>query len=98
MPFWQFFGATFVGKALIKAPAQAAVMSTVFSEGPRHAVVAAVAGSFPEGWGVRAFLHEGAAKAVHKVGSKGKAARSAAEAAGWASSAVGGAHNYIGGW
>ena len=81
MPFWQFFGATFVGKALIKAPAQGAVMSTVFSEGPRHAVVAAVAGAFPEGWGVRAFLHEGAAKAVHKVGSKGKAARSAAEAA-----------------
>lgn len=80
MPFWQFFGATFVGKALIKAPAQAAVMSTVFSEGPRHAVVAAVAGAFPEGWGVRAFLHEGAAKAVHKVGSKGKAAKSAAKA------------------
>ena len=55
-------------------------MSTVFSEGPRHAVVAASRG-VSGGMGVRAFLHEGAAKAVHKVGSKGKAARSAAEAA-----------------
>ena len=50
MPFWHFFGATFIGKALMKAPAQGAVFSTLFSEGPRMAVVHFIAPScFPAG-------------------------------------------------
>ena len=47
MPFWHFFGATFIGKALMKAPAQGAVFSTLFSEGPRMAVVHFIAELFP---------------------------------------------------
>ena len=89
MPFWHFFGATFLGKGLIKAPCQGAVFSTVFSTGPRNAAVATVAGVFPASWGVGEFLTKGAAKAMDKIdgskvikGAVGKKATAAAAAAG----------------
>ena len=77
MPFWHFFGATFIGKALMKAPAQGAVFSTLFSEGPRMAVVHFIAELFPRGWGVREILDAGAAKALNKMssGARGSAAK-----------------------
>ena len=80
MPFWHFFGATFIGKALMKAPAQGAVFSTLFSEGPRMAVVHFIAELFPRGWGVREILDAGAAKALNKMssGAKGSAAKAVA--------------------
>ena len=74
MPFWQFFGATLIGKGFIKAPCQGAVFSMVFSTGTRNAVVAAVAGIFPASWGVGDALLKGAVKAMDKIDPKGGAA------------------------
>lgn len=88
MPFWQFFGATFVGKALIKAPCQGAVFSTVFSTGPRNAAVAAVAGAFPPSWGVGEFLTKGAAKAMDRIDPSGGKAAAAGGGASLSLSAV----------
>jgi hypothetical protein len=91
MPFWQFFGATFVGKGLIKAPAQGAVFATVFSAGPRSRAVAAVAGAFPASWGVREALTKGVARALDSIDPKGGVGGAAAAAAGAGGSARSGA-------
>lgn len=50
MPFWTFFGATALGKGLIKAPMQCAFFSTLFSS---DSAVAAVASAFPPSWEVQ---------------------------------------------
>ena len=74
MPFWSFLGAVLIGKGLVKAPMQAAVMSTVFSTGPRTYIIGTIASAFPPGWGVRDFLNDGAAKAIGKMNGKKKTA------------------------
>ena len=42
MPFWTFFGATLIGKALIKAPTQAAFFVMLFSPASRRSFTAVV--------------------------------------------------------
>jgi len=50
MPFWQFFGATFIGKALIKVNLQACFFIMLFSKEYLSKFVAFIDGLFPEGW------------------------------------------------
>jgi len=45
MPFWTFFGGTYVGKALIKAPLQGAAFVTVFHRSSRDAVARGLGGA-----------------------------------------------------
>lgn len=66
MPFWTFFGATALGKGLIKAPLQCAFFSTLFSS---DSAVAAVASAFPASWGVERKL----AATLEKAASGGLA-------------------------
>mmetsp|Transcript_1231 Transcript_1231/g.3656 ORF Transcript_1231/g.3656 Transcript_1231/m.3656 type:complete len:454 (+) Transcript_1231:332-1693(+) len=47
MPFWHFFGATFIGKALIKVTMQSAVMVAVFRKESRNAILAWLQRSLP---------------------------------------------------
>ncbi len=54
MPFWSFFGATFIGKALIKANLQAALLVFVFSSSQRlEDIVSWIANLFPSSWGLQ---------------------------------------------
>lgn len=54
MPFWTFFGATFVGKALIKATSQAALLVLVFSSTEvLEDFVSWGASFFPASWGLK---------------------------------------------
>lgn len=71
MPFWTFFGATALGKGLIKAPLQCAFFSTLFSSAD---AVAAVAAAFPARWDVQRRLTETLQKAASGglAGEQGK--------------------------
>jgi membrane protein YqaA with SNARE-associated domain len=70
MPFWHFFGATCIGKALIKAPAQTAVFTFLFSTGSRAKLVRFIAAMFPDKWEVGAFLDASVARALHGLDGK----------------------------
>ena len=72
MPFWHFLGATIVGKALIKAPAQTAVFTTLFATSSRTKLVRIVAAPFPEKWNVGAFLDAGVADALREMEKGGR--------------------------
>jgi len=50
MPFWVFFGATFIGKALIKVNMQACFFIMLFSNEYLSKFVAFIDALFPEGW------------------------------------------------
>eukprot|EP00727_Mastigamoeba_balamuthi_P007131 m51a1_g3038 hypothetical protein (514) ;mRNA; f:918477-920388 len=52
MPFWVFFGATFVGKALIKVNMQAAFFVMLFSERFFMSIVAFARALTPASWGI----------------------------------------------
>ena len=73
MPFWHFLGATTIGKALIKAPAQTAVFTTLFATSSRSKLVKMVSAPFPEKWNVGDFLDAGVADALRKMEKGGKA-------------------------
>lgn len=47
MPFWEFFGAVYIGKALFKSTAQAAALVTIFSRDHREDVLRVVERLFP---------------------------------------------------
>jgi len=59
MPFWTFFGATFVGKALIKVNAQACFFVMLFSQHYADAVIAFVERISPESWNLGHFVRMG---------------------------------------
>jgi len=50
MPFWQFFGATFIGKALIKVNLQAMFFIMLFSKDYLARFIAFIDTLFPPGW------------------------------------------------
>ena len=72
MPFWHFLGATTLGKALIKAPSQAAVFTTLFATSSRTKLVRLVSAPFPEKWNVGAFLDAGVADALREMEKGGR--------------------------
>ena len=74
MPFWHFLGATTIGKALIKAPSQAAAFTTLFATSSRRKLVNLMSAPFPEKWNVGAFLDAGVTNALRKMEPGGKAA------------------------
>lgn len=49
MPFWSFFGATFLGKALVKAPSQACVFIMIFTPRYMEVVVETMEKLIPDG-------------------------------------------------
>lgn len=56
MPFWTFFGGTYVGKALIKAPMQGVGFTAVFLRSSRETVIEKLGGALasvtPAAWAV----------------------------------------------
>ena len=80
MPFWHFFGATFLGKALIKAPAQCLVMTVLFGTESRAAATRVLGRAFPKRWNVAGVLDAGAMTAMTKL--KGGAASKKSEGKG----------------
>jgi membrane protein YqaA with SNARE-associated domain len=50
MPFWTFFGATLIGKAIIKVNLQAAFFITIFTDAHLKQVEHFIAGIFPSSW------------------------------------------------
>ena len=70
MPFWHFFGATLMGKALIKAPCQTAVCAVLFLSDSRNSLVKIIGGLFPTQWGVGGTINKNIRRAL--AGLEGK--------------------------
>lgn len=66
MPFWEFFGATFVGKALIKVNLQAVFFINLFSEHRMRRLVRIVARLTPDSWGLDVFVERLLMEALSK--------------------------------
>ncbi|CAH0487395.1 unnamed protein product [Peronospora farinosa] len=58
MPFWTFFGATLIGKALIKANMQAAFFITIFTDAHLTRVEALIGRITPKQWGLGSRVSE----------------------------------------
>ncbi|KAF1776914.1 SNARE associated Golgi protein [Phytophthora cactorum] len=58
MPFWTFFGATLIGKALIKVNMQAAFFITIFTDAHLKRVEAFIGRVTPEQWGLGSRVSE----------------------------------------
>ncbi|TDH68684.1 hypothetical protein CCR75_003756 [Bremia lactucae] len=58
MPFWTFFGATLIGKALIKVNIQAAFFITIFTDSHLKWVEALIGRATPEQWGLGSRVSE----------------------------------------
>uniref|UniRef100_M4C188 VTT domain-containing protein n=1 Tax=Hyaloperonospora arabidopsidis (strain Emoy2) TaxID=559515 RepID=M4C188_HYAAE len=58
MPFWTFFGATLIGKALIKVNVQAAFFITIFTDAHLKRVEALIGRITPEQWGLGSRVSE----------------------------------------
>ncbi|KAI9911306.1 hypothetical protein PsorP6_009604 [Peronosclerospora sorghi] len=58
MPFWTFFGATLIGKALIKVNMQAAFFITIFTDAHLKRVEALIGRITPEHWGLGSRVSE----------------------------------------
>ncbi|ETI34742.1 hypothetical protein F441_18664 [Phytophthora nicotianae CJ01A1] len=96
MPFWTFFGATLIGKALIKVNMQAAFFITIFTDAHLKRVEAFIGRVTPEEWGlgsrVSEFLFECREK-FHSAQSK-----AAAEHAGTAAASSSSLVSQLGSW
>merc|ERR1740130_1436116 len=68
MPFWDFFGALFLGKACTKVPPQVFIMILLFSEVYRDTYVSIfttfLRNTTPDSWGLVAKVEEGVAKVL----------------------------------
>ncbi|CAI5722168.1 unnamed protein product [Hyaloperonospora brassicae] len=58
MPFWTFFGATLIGKALIKVNVQAAFFITIFTDAHLKRVEALIGHITPKQWGLGSRVSE----------------------------------------
>ena len=69
MPFYTFIGATILGKAVIKAPCQAAFFITIFTDKHLKQIEAALELLFPESWQVDEIVNEFLVKCRQKFHS-----------------------------
>ncbi|CEG42874.1 Vacuole membrane protein VMP1 [Plasmopara halstedii] len=96
MPFWTFFGATLIGKALIKANLQAAFFITIFTDAHLKQVEALIGLITPEQWGLGSRVNEFLLECRKKFHSA--QVNAAAEHAGTAAASTGSLVSQLGSW